>query len=209
MRANLSGKAKELLEDYTPPGDWVVEAGAGRPTIEQLNELGFSHDFWPTNLVLQLLEHIHFQNGLSWWVSIALLAAMFRITLFPLMLRSTQNNSRLPWYADQRKELLEKVKEAQAKGNDLEVRKLHEKMTLLHREWGFDMKIPIVAAVFQLVAYASTFFCIQKCARVPYPGWDSGGISWFKDLTVADPYYILPMVSGIIIFTNHLVSSLS
>lgn len=33
-----------------------------------------------------------------------------------------------------------------------------------------------------------------------YPGLNEGGISWFRDLTVADPYYILPVLSAASLF---------
>lgn len=30
-----------------------------------------------------------------------------------------------------------------------------------------------------------------------FPGMNTGGLFWFKDLTVPDPYYLLPLVSAI------------
>jgi YidC/Oxa1 family membrane protein insertase len=31
---------------------------------------------------------------------------------------------------------------------------------------------------------------------LPVPGFETGGMAWFTDLTVADPYYILPVASS-------------
>lgn len=32
--------------------------------------------------------------------------------------------------------------------------------------------------------------------QVNYPGLSTGGTMWFTDLTIADPYYILPLISA-------------
>lgn len=31
-------------------------------------------------------------------------------------------------------------------------------------------------------------------ARAPLPSLQEGGLAWFRDLTVTDPYYILPVI---------------
>ncbi|PIO54904.1 hypothetical protein TELCIR_23721, partial [Teladorsagia circumcincta] len=32
---------------------------------------------------------------------------------------------------------------------------------------------------------------------VNYPGLSTGGTAWFTDLTIADPYYALPLISAL------------
>ena len=127
--------------------------------------------------------------------------------MFPIQLRTTQNSARLPYYADKRTDLSTQMAIAMKTGNDIEIRKIKEKMTLLHKEWGFEVTTPMTAAMMSIVTYMSCFFCFRKCASVPYPGWETGGTLWFPDLTVADPYFILPVLSGAMICTNQLVPS--
>lgn len=44
--------------------------------------------------------------------------------------------------------------------------------------------------------FLTQFFAIKKMIAVNYPGFSTGGLSWFQDLTACDPYYILPIISS-------------
>lgn len=41
-----------------------------------------------------------------------------------------------------------------------------------------------------------TFRLTRNMATLPVPGLETGGVLWFYDLTVADPYFILPILTG-------------
>jgi hypothetical protein len=44
----------------------------------------------------------------------------------------------------------------------------------------------------------SAFRCLRAMGDLPVPGMVNDGFLWFKDLTVADPYYVLPAaITGI------------
>lgn len=42
----------------------------------------------------------------------------------------------------------------------------------------------------------ATFRLLRGMATLPVPGLDEGGLLWLKDLTLSDPYFILPMAVG-------------
>lgn len=41
----------------------------------------------------------------------------------------------------------------------------------------------------------STFLGIRKMCKLPVESMKEGGTLWFSDLTIADPFYILPTLS--------------
>lgn len=41
--------------------------------------------------------------------------------------------------------------------------------------------------------FVSFFIALRKMAYLPVPSLQTGGALWFTDLTLADPYYILPL----------------
>jgi YidC/Oxa1 family membrane protein insertase len=41
----------------------------------------------------------------------------------------------------------------------------------------------------------STFFAIRKMCKLPVESMRDGGALWFSDLTIADPFYVLPTLS--------------
>jgi YidC/Oxa1 family membrane protein insertase len=51
--------------------------------------------------------------------------------------------------------------------------------------WGF-LPIPFSFGFFRL---------INGMSSIPVPSMETGGFLWFSNLTVADPYYILPLLS--------------
>ena len=56
----------------------------------------------------------------------------------------------------------------------------------------------MLGALVQIPLWMTFFFTLRGIlARTHDPhGFNEGGALWFPDLTVADPYYILPVVTG-------------
>jgi len=42
----------------------------------------------------------------------------------------------------------------------------------------------------------SMFFALRGMAELPVESMKNGGLSWFTDLTIADPYFLLPMLTS-------------
>jgi YidC/Oxa1 family membrane protein insertase len=50
----------------------------------------------------------------------------------------------------------------------------------------------------------SAFIAIRKMCNLPVESFTTGGALWFNDLTIADPTYILPIIStGSILLMIH------
>ncbi len=47
----------------------------------------------------------------------------------------------------------------------------------------------------QMPMFISFFFAVRQMSYLPVPQFKEGGALWFQDLTAADPYYILPVLS--------------
>lgn len=48
--------------------------------------------------------------------------------------------------------------------------------------------------------FISLFLGIRGLANYPLESMMHGGIFWFQDLTMADPYYILPVFTAVTMF---------
>jgi len=49
--------------------------------------------------------------------------------------------------------------------------------------------------LFQLPIFISVYKGIREMAELPVVSMKSGGLFWFTDLTVADPYFALPLMT--------------
>jgi len=52
----------------------------------------------------------------------------------------------------------------------------------------------------QLPIFLSVFTGIREMAALPVVSMQSGGLLWFTDLTVPDPYFALPLLNAATLF---------
>ena len=52
----------------------------------------------------------------------------------------------------------------------------------------------------QLPIFMSMFLGLRGMANLPLESMMHGGLLWFKDLTVADPFYALPVLTSVTMF---------
>jgi len=58
----------------------------------------------------------------------------------------------------------------------------------------------IIILMFQAPVFISFFFALRKMANLPVESLKDGGFLWLKDLTVHDPYYIMPIITSVTMF---------
>uniref|UniRef100_A0A914E201 Uncharacterized protein n=1 Tax=Acrobeloides nanus TaxID=290746 RepID=A0A914E201_9BILA len=71
---------------------------------------------------------------------------------------------------------------------------------------GLSARNRFLAYSHKILNQGSYYFYIFAFARMnyaDYPGLQSGGWLWFKDLTQYDPYFLLPAISAVIIFSTY------
>lgn len=48
---------------------------------------------------------------------------------------------------------------------------------------------------------------LRRCANLPVESFTVGGLSWFSDLTIADPYFALPLLASITLYGSMKLNS--
>ncbi len=88
--------------------------------------------------------------------------------------------------------LMAKIRQYNQAGNTILSAQQTAKLMALYQKHGCNpMKMFLMPAV-QFPIFVSFFIAIRKMAAVPVESMKTGGLYWFTDLTVCDPYYILP-----------------
>lgn len=185
-----------MLEESTQENLASDIATEGIHRMGDFAQMGLGTSWWPSDLMIRLLEFCHVSTGLPWWASIALVTLMLRVALFPVMLKSTRNIAVVPYIAERQKVLLEETKRARESNELVQMRQVTMKLTDLYREWGYSPLINILGFV-QVPIFFGMFRTCTRCSNLPVPGWQEGGALWFTDLTAIDPYFILPTISGV------------
>ncbi|KAI2613374.1 60Kd inner membrane protein-domain-containing protein [Hypoxylon sp. NC1633] len=165
--------------------------------IGYLKSLGLDFGWGPTTCCEWLLEHVYIYTGLPWWFAIAAVAVMFRAALFIPSLTAAkhqalmQQMTRDPAFLKARQE----IQEAQFLTRDrAAMMQAYQKMALIKKKHGAKPMASFIGILAIPFSYG-VFRVVRGMAAIPVPSMETGGVLWFTDLTVHDPYFILPLAS--------------
>lgn len=150
-----------------------------------------------TTLISDVLEMFH-SLGAPWWLSIVFLTILVRGVLFPLTVRQVKNMRAMQDLRPEMEEIRTRYKDDR--------QKQQEALMELYRE----RKVNPAAGFLPILIQMPVFITMYRVIRVheeTFSSFASGGILWFTDLTKADPYFILPILSAAILVGASEISS--
>jgi YidC/Oxa1 family membrane protein insertase len=133
------------------------------------------------------LEFFH-SMGAPWWLSIAILTVIVRSLLFPLTIKQVKSMRAM-------QDLKPEMDRLRAKYKDNK-QKQQEELMKLYQERKVNPLGGCLPLLVQMPIFITMYYVIRSFDQTQ-PSFASGGILWFKDLTVADPFYILPVLSAV------------
>ncbi|KAI1391729.1 60Kd inner membrane protein-domain-containing protein [Hypoxylon trugodes] len=165
--------------------------------IGYLKSLGLDFGWGPTSCCEWIVEHIYIYTGLPWWATIAAVAVAWRVALFKPTLTASKHQALLqaitksPEYIQANAEYQEA---AFRTGDRVAQVRAQEKMMRVRKQSGASVMRSFVVLWTVPLSYGM-FRLFRGMSALPVPSLETGGLAWFTDLTVHDPYYILPMTS--------------
>lgn len=165
-----------------------------------LKTLGLDFGWGPTAVMQTVLEHIYVYTGLPWWASICVVAVGIRMALLKPTIDASENAQKLqelqkdPRY----NAATEEMKKVLITGNHLAGAEARAKIGMMNKAADYHpwknfiqlLQLPIGIGMFRL---------IQGMAALPVPSLETGGLLWLTDLTTADPFFVLPIITGIVV----------
>lgn len=196
----------EFVPDYAPPqniGQDISEASLDK-VLDQLpaavheypgwlKDIGLDYGWGTTALMERLLEYVHMYTGAPWWASTFIVILLIRTLLLKLYFDSADTMARYRLIKPLEAPLQERYKEAMRTRDPVETKKIWSEMSALRKSAGLVMWKQFVPLI-QIPISFSLFRLMRGMSTLPAPGFATGGFLWVKDLTVPDPYYIIPMV---------------
>ncbi|KAL9126088.1 MAG: hypothetical protein Q9217_004804 [Psora testacea] len=164
-----------------------------------LKELGLDYGWGPTAMIEWLLEHVYIYTGLPWWGSIALTAVAVRIGLLKFYIDAADTNAKMQSLKPAMIPLMKRITQARKDQDRVELMKASQERYDMFKNADikfYKIAIPLV----QIPLGFGTFRLLRGMGYLPVPGFDHGGCLWFKDLTLPDPYGIMPVVTSISYF---------
>lgn len=156
-------------------------------TVGYFQSLGITDSLWslwPSEIYLNLLEHVHVYTGLPWWAAIAGTTLIVRALMFPLFVTAANEQGRMSVVKPELNVLDEKLKTS---SNMTEMQMVaFEKKKVLKKYGISQMKLFYPMAMFPITL--GIFFGIRKMCEIGgVQGLSTEGLLWFHNLAAPDP----------------------
>lgn len=175
----------------------AANAEAAAANAEAIAEVAEVAEPWMNvKACIQLLESAHEYTGLPWWACISLTTILVRSSVLPLVGASFRNNAGLLAAKPELERNANTYKERTQRGLDVDPQAHQARTMEIFKKHNCNpMKAFLVPAI-SMPMFVTFFFSLRALAESGHAGFQNGGALWFQDLSVMDPYYVLPLVSS-------------
>ncbi|KAF8889103.1 60Kd inner membrane protein-domain-containing protein [Infundibulicybe gibba] len=147
----------------------------------------------PAGLIRWSYELINVSTGLPWFYTIVLGSLFWKLVLVPLSVQGLRNSARLLPLQPQIVQSQDEMKRIRASGDKLALQKHALKMRKMYKDAGVNMGATALTPFVQIPVTLGLFFGVKKMCELPVIQLTHSGLDMLPDLTVADPYMILPV----------------
>ena len=161
------------------------------PVLTNIIEYG-----WFTFIARPMFKFLNWLHGYigNWGWSIVVLTLIIRLILFPLSYKGMLSMNKL-------KELTPKMKELQEKYKD-DKQKLQMHMMDLYKKNGANPMGGCLPILLQIPVFFAIYRVLLNAIELKGAEW----ALWIHDLSLKDPYYILPITMGILMFLQQKIT---
>ncbi|GAA8353494.1 membrane protein insertase YidC [Helicobacter pylori] len=176
----ISLKNEANLHGYIGPKDYR-SLKAISPMLTDVIEYGLITFF--AKGVFVLLDYLYQFVG-NWGWAIIFLTIIVRIVLYPLSYKGMVSMQKLKELAPKMKELQEKYKG--------EPQKLQAHMMQLYKKHGANPLGGCLPLILQIPVFFAIYRVLYNAVELKNSEW----VLWIHDLSIMDPYFILPLLMG-------------
>ena len=194
--ASVTSGADTVTFETSAPAKWAADATplAELPPQGDLASLGLCANT-PVGWLQSMMEYVHVHMGLPWWFAIIASTFLLRAAIFPVMMKAQKNGVVLNNVNPEIQQLMKKQRAYRQVGNQMLAELCSMKIWKIYQKNKCNPLKMAVMPLIQLPLFVSFFMAVRKMAAVPVESMKTGGVLWFQDLTVADPYYVLPVLA--------------
>ncbi|GBF98482.1 hypothetical protein Rsub_11692 [Raphidocelis subcapitata] len=191
--------------DSLPAGDVLSAAAAvveATGAAEAAALAASKAEVWAgTRVFIDLLDWSHADLGMPWWEAIFVANLAIRLATFPITILTQKKSGRMTELRAHTQRMQTLYKEAASAATLPEYQQkqaqIAEAQALLSSKFGPDAKWALLMPVLALAnmgVFISQFSAVSTVAGEGLPSMSHGGLAWFPDLTLPDPYYGLPVL---------------
>lgn len=151
---------------------------------------------WFTFIAKPMFSFLNWLHGFTgnWGWAIVIMTLFIRLALFPLSYKGMMSMNKL-------KDLSPKIKELQAKYKG-DSQKLQTSMMELYKKHGANPMGGCLPILLQIPVFFAIYRVLLNAIELKGAPW----ILWISDLAEKDPYYILPVAMGLLMFLQQRIT---
>ena len=198
-RFGLTGPALLIPEGAT--GEFALRFYVGPKTLMRLEEIAenlnltvdYGFLWWLSMPMFYGLYWLHQFVG-NWGVAIILFTVVIKAILYPLSNMSLRAMARMRTLSPQMKRIQERF------SGDRE--RLTKEMTALYRKEGFNPIHGCLPMLVQMPVFIALYWVLYESVELRQAPF----ILWIQDLSLMDPWYVLPLLMGASMYGMHLLN---
>lgn len=198
---NLSGVIPTQLSPEEEMAKFEQNATAAVQTSAEVTVAGTENPvweatWWPQDQMLDFIMFAQEMTGVNYAITIGAITFGFRTLMLPIFIKAQQNSSRMAHVKPEMDVLKAKIDRLDPK--DMQKQQDYAKeMQALFRKYDVNPLKSLILPIIQMPVFMSMFFALRKMPDFFQNELSDGGILWFTDLSAPDPYYALPIFSGL------------
>lgn len=174
----------------------------------QLKELGLDYGWGMTATFEKLIETIYLSSGWGWAGSIIAAGTVVRCGTFVFQAMASDKMAGMAALKPITDPINKKMEAALAAGDKQKADMYKMQQAQVLRPYIGGMASTVGFMIVQAWVGFSAFRCLRAMGELPVPGLSVDGFLWFADLTVRDPYFVLPAATSAIMYTVFKVRTL-
>lgn len=196
----IMSNKEEILEIGIPaikPLPMVTDEGLAVETAPELTtfaDYGLGGWMFPNQWLHNLMEILHVDVGMPWVGTIMTTCVILRTIAIPFYAKMQAFNARSHNHLPDQMRLQMELQQCTSLYE--RQRKSKELMDFMQKH-GTNPLTMLPFMLPTMLIFSSFFVAARKMAQVQLPSLQEGGALWFTDLTLADPYCILPFMTGL------------
>jgi len=118
-----------------------------------------------------------------------------RVAMFYPAVVAAKNNAKLVEIKPELDPLNDKLKQSARDNDQMAMMDARNKINQLYKRAEIS-RLAMVAPLIQPLLGFGSFWILRAMAKLPVPALATGGALWFQNLTIPDPYFLLPVLTA-------------
>ncbi|KAF9883943.1 Mitochondrial inner membrane protein oxa1 [Aspergillus nanangensis] len=197
--------AAEQTPEATIPAsdlsDVTVDINSIPEKVGYLKELGLDYGIGPSSMIEFVIEHFHIWGGLPWWASIVGTGLLIRLALLKPMLGAADTSTKINNIKEISTPIRTRMTTLASAGKQVEMMQARAELQKLHQQHGVKAW-KTFAPMVQIPLGFGCYRVVKGMTALPVPGLATESVGWIRDLTVADPYFLLPAATAYFMYLS-------